>query len=91
MLCLLFFLLSFQNQIFNLALSFAKILRLAGVVIVVGVIGVIVHRKRKRASGMLWTPEGFQLSNKKQRKDPIGQDDLQLQVIRLYVVAPVSL
>ena len=51
----------------------------AGFVVVVGIIGVLAHRKRKRESGTLWLPEGFS-PNKKQRKDPIGQDDFQLQV-----------
>jgi len=50
-------------------------------VVILAVVGVVVHRKRKRASGSIWEPEGFKLPHKKERKDPIGQDDLQLQVI----------
>lgn len=45
----------------------------------VGIIVVLTHQKRKREAGALWLPEGFQLS-KKQRKEPIGQDDFNLQV-----------
>jgi len=53
---------------------------IGGVVVVVAIIAVLTRQKRKRESGKLWMPEGFALS-KKQRRDPIGQDDFNLEVL----------
>ena len=57
---------------------------LVGFVLVLAIIYVLTQRKRKKEKGTLWAPEGFPL-NKKQRKEPIGQDDYHLKV-RFFIL-----